>query len=391
MLNAIEKIKKLGTYRDYIKSADFNEFSIKNLIYGWNYSGKTTLSRIFSSLENKLLLVKSELNRKITEYSNLIQETKTSVAEKIRQRLKIYPYTAFHIGNDIPGIKSLGSQLLAEKELSDAIELVLTSDSKKPTEVPKITAIPSINALYKETIEVMAATPTLSNTIKHLEDNPELESWIEDGLHLHPEPGSCEFCGNEINEQRLNILRSHFSKDFAAHKAKVRELLDRIKTAELKIEIPKSIELNAQFREAYDLACLPLPKQIEKFNQSIQKLILEITGKLENSRKSMKPSPVEANLAEDVVKIIESINTIIAENNQLALNFVSERKAALQKAKYHFVQEAANTLESNKWATKKTLLEKRVTKLDSFSSKLKYEISRLQAQISQAQQGRGEC
>jgi wobble nucleotide-excising tRNase len=464
MLKAVEKIKKLGTYKDYIKSADFNEFSIKNLIYGWNYSGKTTLSRIFSSLENKslhpdfkeceftintnegkiteknlsecnllvrvfnsdftnnnlffdsgsanaiLLLGKESeeaqkkigglsdrlnkcivttksLNKRITEHSNSIQETKTKIAENIRQRLKIYPYTAFHIGNDIPAIKSLGSQLLKDKELADAIELALTPDSKKPTEVPKITATPSIDALYKETIEVMIATPTLSNTIKHLHDNPELEIWIENGLHFHPEPGICEFCGNEVNEQRLDILRSHFSKDFAAHKAKVQELLDRIKIAELKIELPKSMEINAQFREAYDLACIPLSKQIEKFNQSIQKLILEITGKLENPRKAMNPSPIAENLAEDVVKTIESINTILSENNQLSVNFVSERATATQKAKYHFVQGAADTLESNRWAIKITLLEKRISKLSLFLSKLKHEISHLQAEISQAQQG----
>jgi len=29
------------------------EFAVKNLIYGWNYSGKTTLSRLFAQIENK--------------------------------------------------------------------------------------------------------------------------------------------------------------------------------------------------------------------------------------------------------------------------------------------------------------------------------------------------
>lgn len=464
MLKTVEKIKNLGTYVNYSKSPDFVEFSIKNLIYGWNYSGKTTLSRIFSSLEsrqlhpdfmeceftintsegkvtektlsecnllvrvfnsdfintnlffdsgscNAILLLGKEseeaqrkidasntrlakcnatnkiLNKRIEECSNSIQDTKTKIAQNIRQRLKIDPYTAFHIGNDIPLIKNLGSQLLQDKELADAIELALTPDSKKPTEVLKITATPSIDGLHKEAIEVLAATPTLSNTIKHLEDNPQLESWIEDGLHFHTQPGPCEFCGNEVNEGRLDILRSHFSKDFAAHKAKVQELLDRIKAAELKIELPKLVELNAQFREAYDLACLPLSNQIEKFNQSIHQLALETTEKLENSRKSMKPSPIATNLAEDVIKTIESINAVLTENNQLAINFVSERKVALQRAKYHFVQEAANILQSSGWEAKKITLSARVTKLNSFSSKLKSRVSHLQAEISQAQQG----
>lgn len=51
MLKAIKKIKGLGVYGDYTQPAGTAEFGIKNLIYGWNYSGKTTLSRLFAHLE----------------------------------------------------------------------------------------------------------------------------------------------------------------------------------------------------------------------------------------------------------------------------------------------------------------------------------------------------
>jgi wobble nucleotide-excising tRNase len=51
MLKAIKKIKGLGVYGDYAPPAGMADFGIKNLIYGWNYSGKTTLSRLFAHLE----------------------------------------------------------------------------------------------------------------------------------------------------------------------------------------------------------------------------------------------------------------------------------------------------------------------------------------------------
>ena len=54
MLKSIEKIKGLGVYHSYSKPAGTQEFGIKNLIYGWNYSGKTTLSRLFAQLETKV-------------------------------------------------------------------------------------------------------------------------------------------------------------------------------------------------------------------------------------------------------------------------------------------------------------------------------------------------
>jgi len=55
MLKSIQRIKGLGVFSDYAQPADTAEFGVKNLIYGWNYSGKTTLSRLIGMLESKTL------------------------------------------------------------------------------------------------------------------------------------------------------------------------------------------------------------------------------------------------------------------------------------------------------------------------------------------------
>lgn len=54
MIRGIAKIKCLGVFGDYAKPEGMQEFGVKNLIYGWNYSGKTTLSRLFAQIENKV-------------------------------------------------------------------------------------------------------------------------------------------------------------------------------------------------------------------------------------------------------------------------------------------------------------------------------------------------
>ena len=53
MFKSIQKIKGLGVFSDYTKPAGTQDFAIKNLIYGWNYSGKTSLSRLFALIEAK--------------------------------------------------------------------------------------------------------------------------------------------------------------------------------------------------------------------------------------------------------------------------------------------------------------------------------------------------
>lgn len=53
MFKKIQKIQGLGVFGKYTAPLDTADFGIKNLIYGWNYSGKTTLSRLFALLDTK--------------------------------------------------------------------------------------------------------------------------------------------------------------------------------------------------------------------------------------------------------------------------------------------------------------------------------------------------
>mgnify|MGYP000052721105 FL=1 len=54
MIKKIDRISDFGIYKTFAwDTGKVKEFNERNLIYGWNYSGKTTLSRIFSSIKNK--------------------------------------------------------------------------------------------------------------------------------------------------------------------------------------------------------------------------------------------------------------------------------------------------------------------------------------------------
>ena len=52
MITKINKLKRFGIYQNYTWGA-IDDFKHKNLVYGWNYSGKTTLSKLFQVLEFK--------------------------------------------------------------------------------------------------------------------------------------------------------------------------------------------------------------------------------------------------------------------------------------------------------------------------------------------------
>lgn len=50
MIKRINHIKNFGSFIDF-NSNSIRDFGRVNLFFGWNYSGKTTLSRVFSSFE----------------------------------------------------------------------------------------------------------------------------------------------------------------------------------------------------------------------------------------------------------------------------------------------------------------------------------------------------
>jgi len=52
MIVKINKLKRFGIYQNY-SWGEIDDFKNKNLVYGWNYSGKTTLSKLFQVLEFK--------------------------------------------------------------------------------------------------------------------------------------------------------------------------------------------------------------------------------------------------------------------------------------------------------------------------------------------------
>jgi wobble nucleotide-excising tRNase len=54
MIRRIQHIKAFGVFADFQWPPGLPEFKQFNLIYGWNYSGKTTLSRAFRCFEQKL-------------------------------------------------------------------------------------------------------------------------------------------------------------------------------------------------------------------------------------------------------------------------------------------------------------------------------------------------
>lgn len=97
VLTKISKIKGLGVYDDYSPPRDLRAFGTRNIFYGWNYSGKTTLSRIFSLLEHKVP------NPELSDFNFTIESTDGPITDKNYQLSKqeVRVFNADFIANNL--------------------------------------------------------------------------------------------------------------------------------------------------------------------------------------------------------------------------------------------------------------------------------------------------
>ena len=54
IIKRIKSIKNFGVFNNYRIGGNTRDFNERNIIYGWNYSGKTTLSRLFYFLNKEV-------------------------------------------------------------------------------------------------------------------------------------------------------------------------------------------------------------------------------------------------------------------------------------------------------------------------------------------------
>lgn len=164
MISKIDNIKDFGIYKDFIwaNNTSLKEFREKNLFYGWNYSGKTTLSRIFSSLRDREIL---------ESYSKGSFKVTTDVGIFDKNNLSTFPYNLLVFNSDYI-IDNLNFSLHKDSTTDSKTILFEVGDNAKYE--AKITQL-------KELIDQINGTNIIvGKKIKYQKDIDEFESYDRD-------------------------------------------------------------------------------------------------------------------------------------------------------------------------------------------------------------------
>ncbi len=470
MIKGIQRINDFGVYQQYRKPAEIQDFSEVNIIYGWNYSGKTTLSRLFHVIENRQLhvdyphstfeikltgdalltahdlesspievrvfnsdFIKSNLswdgeafepilllgddsiqanetiaineyllkrvrdgrrNKKLRQESkeNSLRDAKTRKAAQIKQALELVEaFTAFHLNQLIPDVRGNSNEhLLDDKNKEELLKKAKANESDRLGTLAPISINPELHSISESISDFLIFKPAMTNTIQHLVENGELAHWVKEGLEIHQDKASCEFCGNGLSGERLQSLNSHFSDDLSNHENELNEAIQQIEKSKLTVEQYHVKDFYDVLSEELSQRQQELLEVINIYNGQLNILIESLRTKLKVPFQSIEGLSVDLSLDDRVTEAVNNISKLIEKNNQITDQFVEEKRNAVSQLKKHY---AAEFCVDEKLDAYDILIERLSAHQDWYNSseqELVTIIQQLEATISHAQRGREE-
>lgn len=465
-IRKIARMRDYGVFRDFTWPQDLPEFGRYNLIYGWNGTGKTTLSRLFRHLEKQQNLTKGKLSVTIgdTDYSEE-QFEMCSIPVRVFNR-DFIAQAVFTTNGELAPIFIIGernvekqkevdklkSQLDDEKDkrakarakLREAegtldrfcidrareIKNVLSSSpanrynnynkgdfrakadsflkeesidhyllddiakdrrKKQHLATPKdrlseITyTFPDLKRLCEEVRGILSRT-VVSSVIATLRDDPDLASWVRDGLSKHKDrkAQTCLFCTQPLPPQRLKELEAHFSDEYERFISEIDRKIHDIENLMRGLD-NLTLPNKAEF---YDDLSSDFIRASDAFNQARQ-VVVSALQKLKGALSQKKEAVFESSdFTEEIPEydsnVLEVINAVIRKHNTTCDEF----SARVSKAREELENDAvASSLdEYRKLMGAVAAAQEKARKAESSVSSLEGKIGALEREIIEHQE-----
>jgi wobble nucleotide-excising tRNase len=179
-----------------------------------------------------------------------------------------------------------------------------------------------------------------SEIIARFSDNPDISEWVEQGFHIHKEHSStkCEYCDNTISPERLSQLAKHYSDADRLLKARLDDLIAKLRSTNTSIT-QLSAHDSARFYRELSAPCETAVSNMEKAKTL---LISQVTalGKLLQEKKSKTGDKITLNLSLEVdglVAALDEINKLVGAHNIKSKYFQTLQNAAVKEIKAHYL------------------------------------------------------
>lgn len=259
----------------------------------------------------------------------------------------------------------------SDTSLLDEQKLIELTSAAKPNQ--KSSIIFNQQAISNETftkakirLDDLLKTSVTSEIIKRLAENSDIKTWVETGLDLHKRHGTnqCEFCGNEITEDRIKQLEAHFNDDYKAFQGRLVSADQWLNGQYIQQpQLPPVSEFYDEFKVSYSEACMVLDKAIETLNNQITSWHNVLKEKTNNP---LEIGLVVYSITDSAIKAfndaIADISVAVNKHNYKTNNFENETKKVKQQLELHY---ATTEIKSFGYHEKKKEAVERTTKKEN--------------------------
>lgn len=294
-------------------------------------------------------------------------------------------YNRVNFESKLIELQKLDSDDLEKKILSeDEMDILKDKKDTKPKNPIPDFELPFPNlSEYHESVDKALKETVVSKTLKELEEDRELSSWVRTGLKIHQErkTNQCLFCENSFSESRKSSLEEHFNDAYYNFLKELDQNIGKLKSISEQIQNKSFIQKSDFYDHLYsefDKLKTEFNNERTRFIEHLNSLIELLEEKRGKPFKSMTLSISPIHLDH---KLTKSIEKLIGQHNQVTENLDSEINEARKKIEEFLV--AKNVSKYSRLKEKKIKLNEEAEELSDLNKKLSIEIEKLNDEISE--------
>lgn len=295
--------------------------------------------------ENEVKNAKENHSTKNRDLEKLLSDKATRSSDSIKNRHERFGnirYDKRHLEADISEVLNINYQQLTQKQRELFENIIQQRELSAPPELLPYTL--NFSSLINSTTQILKTIVGSSQKIEELVQNSDLNSWVQEGHHLHKDRTTCAFCTNEITEKRQIELRHHFDQETQILQNRISDGIEHINNLLEGQSFKISFDINHYYQKYHDtLAELKADLQS---TLDLQKASLkQITNLLKQKNRQLF-TELEAEYPLDYSDHIKAILEQISRIRDECIQLNSELKTKQSEAKnalrldhvYHFLQ-----------------------------------------------------
>lgn len=227
------------------------------------------------------------------------------------------------------------------KDLKNAIKPTQKSDIGIDT-LQQIVVFETVSLF--SLLENLLSRSIISKQIDRLTANLDINQWVKEGLDIHLKHNSteCEFCKQQLHDERIEELNNHFSKAYSDLLSDIQAVSDEITDlfSSVNIKYPETIELYDEFQSEFQISKASFFEKQKICKAKLEEAETQIGKKRNNpfeliNFKFLEIEKVFNEFNSEVLRVVE----IIGKHNGKNKKFDEEVKKAQYKLELHFVSE----------------------------------------------------